>query len=237
MGKRPCSSGIRSEGFDMWNAPEAMNRMWSVLTMPYLVLTVQPSTSGSRSRCTPSRETSAPTVSPRRQILSSSSRKTMPFCSALTSAWARSSSSFTRRAASSSTSALRASRIFILRARVRSPPMFWNICCSCCVISSMPGGPMISMFAGSARSSTSISRSSRLPSRSILRNFWRVSASRGGSAACMPMACGRGSSASRTRSSAASSARWRTFAISVSRVSFTATSTRSLMIESTSRPT
>ena len=43
-----------------WNAPEAMNRMWSVLTMPYFVLTVVPSTSGSRSRCTPARETSAP---------------------------------------------------------------------------------------------------------------------------------------------------------------------------------
>lgn len=33
--------------------------MWSVLTIPCLVETVQPSTSGSRSRCTPSRETSA----------------------------------------------------------------------------------------------------------------------------------------------------------------------------------
>ena len=43
-----------------WKAPEAMNRMWSVLTMPSLVFTVQPSISGSRSRCTPSRETSAP---------------------------------------------------------------------------------------------------------------------------------------------------------------------------------
>ena len=37
-----------------------MNRIWSVLTMPYLVDTVVPSTSGSRSRCTPWRETSAP---------------------------------------------------------------------------------------------------------------------------------------------------------------------------------
>ena len=27
IGSRPCSSGIRSDGFDMWNAPEAMNRM------------------------------------------------------------------------------------------------------------------------------------------------------------------------------------------------------------------
>ena len=44
-----------------WNAPEAMNRMWSVFTAPCLVETVVPSISGSRSRCTPSRDTSAPT--------------------------------------------------------------------------------------------------------------------------------------------------------------------------------
>ena len=43
-----------------WKAPEAMNRMWSVFTGPYLVETVVPSISGSRSRCTPSRLTSAP---------------------------------------------------------------------------------------------------------------------------------------------------------------------------------
>ena len=38
-----------------------MNRMWSVFTAPCLVETVVPSISGSRSRCTPSRDTSAPT--------------------------------------------------------------------------------------------------------------------------------------------------------------------------------
>ena len=27
IGNRPCSSGIRSAGFDTWNAPAAMNRM------------------------------------------------------------------------------------------------------------------------------------------------------------------------------------------------------------------
>ncbi len=46
----------------MWKAPEAMNKMWSVRTMPYLVVTVVPSTMGKRSRCTPSRETSGPRV-------------------------------------------------------------------------------------------------------------------------------------------------------------------------------
>ena len=60
IGKRPCSSGIRSDGLATWNAPAAMNSMWSVCTGPYLVVTVEPSTIGSRSRCTPSRETSGP---------------------------------------------------------------------------------------------------------------------------------------------------------------------------------
>ena len=58
IGSRPCSSGSRSDGLEIWNAPEAMNRMWSVFTAPCLVETVVPSISGSRSRCTPSRETS-----------------------------------------------------------------------------------------------------------------------------------------------------------------------------------
>jgi len=66
-------------------------------TIPYLVETVVPSTMGSRSRCTPCRETSAPTVSPRLAILSISSRNTMPFSSTLASALARRSSSLTRR--------------------------------------------------------------------------------------------------------------------------------------------
>ena len=60
IGKRPCSSGIRSDGFETWNAPAAMNRMWSVFTIPCLVLTVVPSTIGRMSRCTPSRLTSGP---------------------------------------------------------------------------------------------------------------------------------------------------------------------------------
>ena len=37
IGKRPCSSGIRSEGLETWNAPAATNRTWSVFTMPYFV--------------------------------------------------------------------------------------------------------------------------------------------------------------------------------------------------------
>ena len=66
-----------------WKAPEAMNSTWSVFTGPCLVETVVPSISGSRSRCTPSRETSPPMrpTSEREQILSISSRNTMPLFS------------------------------------------------------------------------------------------------------------------------------------------------------------
>src|SRR5439155_576391 len=63
--------------------------------MPYLVVTVVPSTSGSRSRCTPCRDTSAPCISERAAILSISSMNTMPFCSAAASARVLISSSFT----------------------------------------------------------------------------------------------------------------------------------------------
>ena len=66
-----------------WKAPDAMNSTWSVFTGPCLVETVVPSMSGSRSRCTPSRETSPPMRPPseREQILSISSRNTMPLFS------------------------------------------------------------------------------------------------------------------------------------------------------------
>src|ERR1019366_9422718 len=121
-----------------------MNSMWSVFSEPYLVLTLQPSTSGSRSRCTPSRDTSAPTVSCRRAILSISSMNTMPFCSALVSARALSSSSLMSLAASSSIMSLSASRTFTRRVRVRLPPRLDSTDCSCCCISSMPGGAMMS---------------------------------------------------------------------------------------------
>ena len=98
---------------------------------------------------------------------------------------------------------------------------------------------MISTPIGSVRTSISTSRSSSSPARSMRRNFWRVSASRGcgGSSVEKPIIRGLGSSASSTRSSAASAARSRTFCISCSRVIFTATSASSLTIESTSRPT
>jgi len=37
MGNRPCSSGNKSDGLVWWKAPEAINRMWSVLTAPCFV--------------------------------------------------------------------------------------------------------------------------------------------------------------------------------------------------------
>ena len=37
IGKRPCNSAIKSLGLLSWKAPEPMNKMWSVLTKPYLV--------------------------------------------------------------------------------------------------------------------------------------------------------------------------------------------------------
>ena len=81
MGKRPWSSGIRSDGLATWKAPAPMNSTWSVLTGPYFVVTVVPSTIGRRSRWTPSRDTSGPWPPSRPATLSISSRKTMPACS------------------------------------------------------------------------------------------------------------------------------------------------------------
>ena len=81
--------------------------------------------------------------------------------------------------------------------------------------------------------STSISLSFKSPSRSFLRIFCRVDASL---SEIIP-ASGDGKRMSRTCSSAASAARFCTFSIALMRFIFTAVSTRSRIIESTSRPT
>ena len=60
IGKRPCSSASMSDGLHEWKAPLQMNRMWSVLTLPYLVETTEPSMMGSKSLWTPSELASAP---------------------------------------------------------------------------------------------------------------------------------------------------------------------------------
>ena len=96
----------------------------------------------------------------------------------------------------------------------------------------MPGGDMISTPTFGAFSSSSISRSSSLPSRSILRKRWRVA----DSSSLSTSRAGR-SKASKMRSSAASSAFVLTEDIADSRNIFIAVSARSRMIDSTSRPT
>src|SRR5437762_69396 len=85
--------------------------MWSVLIGPWRVCTVVPSTRGSRSRWTPSRETSGPwPLAPSREaILSISSRNTMPCCSVLATASRTTLSMSTSLAASSWTSMVKAS--------------------------------------------------------------------------------------------------------------------------------
>ena len=55
--------------------------MWSVLIGPYFVFTVVPSINGSKSLWTPSLETSPPTLSALPDILSISSKKTIPLFS------------------------------------------------------------------------------------------------------------------------------------------------------------
>ena len=232
----------------MWNAPDAMNRMWSVFTMPYLVLTVLPSTSGSRSRCTPSRETSTPDTEPCwRAILSISSRKTMPFCSALRSAWALSSSSLTSFAASSSVSSLNASWTLSRRERVRAAAEAREHALQL-LRQFLHAGRRHDLDARRHRAQLDLDLAlvelalAQHLAEALARVVVPAAAApvprcAGRSRAVGSVERGRGSSSSRMRSSAASIARWRTFSISCSRVIFTATSTRSLMIESTSRPT
>src|SRR5712672_95708 len=204
-----------------------MNRMWSVLTAPCLVETVVPSISGNRSRCTPSRETSPPLRPSRTQILSISSRNTMPlFSTALIdscTSWSLSNSlsdsSLTRSSWESST----VRRRVLVRPPIlpkMSPIEIAPICA--------PGMPGISNIGIPPEDwvSISISLSLSSPERSFLRNESRVAA--------LELAP---TSASSTRSSAASWARARTSLRFRSRVCVIATSTRSRTICSTSRPT
>jgi hypothetical protein len=106
----------------------------------------------------------------------------------------------------------------------------------------MPAGPISSSEGMACDTSISISRSSSSPWRSRLRNFCRVadSLSLGREAsASKPKPDGRegGISTSRMRSSAASCAASSTRRLARSRACLTATSARSRMMESTSRPT
>src|SRR5438445_429174 len=153
-----------------------MNRMWSVRTKPYRVWTVEPSTMGSRWRCTPSRDTSGPTVPRSPAILSSSSMKITPWFSTRSSASFTTSSMSTSFLSSSSTRMRRSScrctvrRFFFLgiiscghSVKLKSGP---SMPCGGCIISSI-GKPCCC-------TSISTSRSSSFPSLSCWRSFSRV---------------------------------------------------------------
>ena len=153
-----------------------MKRMWSVFTGPYFVPTVVPSMSGRRSRCTPSRLTSAPARSARAQILSISSRKTMPLFSTLRIAsWIIMSSSMSL----SDSSAMRMSNDSLtvtVRGLVRCPKALPSMSDRLIMPTWLPGMPGISKDGMDADSETwiSISLSSSSLDRSFRRNDSRV---------------------------------------------------------------
>ena len=70
IGNLPCNSGSKSDGLASWNAPDAINKIWSVFIGPYFVFTVVPSIKGNKSLWTPSLDTSPPTLSVLPEILS-----------------------------------------------------------------------------------------------------------------------------------------------------------------------
>ena len=125
IGKRPCNSGIKSEGLATWKAPEPIKRIWSVEIMPYLVWTSLPSTIGKMSRWTPWRLTSPPWLE-EVAILSISSMKIMPLFWANSKACWLISSWLTRWSDSSSVSNSRASLTVTLRLIFFLGRKFWN---------------------------------------------------------------------------------------------------------------
>ncbi len=166
MGNLPWNSGMRSEGLATWNAPEAIKSMWSVLTMPYFVFTVEPSTMGRRSLWTPSLETSGLVPDCRPAILSISSMKTMPDCSTLSTASLWTFSMSMRRWVSSWMSISYASGTRTFRFLVFLGKMLENMSLRFMSISSTPWEESISMdgiFCCSVVS-TSMVLSSSLPS-------------------------------------------------------------------------
>lgn len=81
IGNLPCNSGNRLETLVVWNAPDAINSIWSVCIGPYLVVIVVPSTNGNKSRWTPSALASADLSFSPDTTLSISSITTIPFSS------------------------------------------------------------------------------------------------------------------------------------------------------------
>mmetsp|Transcript_8281 Transcript_8281/g.26204 ORF Transcript_8281/g.26204 Transcript_8281/m.26204 type:complete len:281 (+) Transcript_8281:1124-1966(+) len=205
--------------------------MWSVLMLPCLVETVDPSISGRRSRCTPSDDASAePRYSCREQILSISSMKTIPSCSTACSATRFTSSSEITLSEKTSSRIGRASAIVICLRSARLPP-----CCSNlskrrmisfigCALPPPEFGSSCDERRGSG-TSTSMVRVSRRP--------WRRSA-RKESRFVVEFSP---TSWSRIFSSTLSAISARFFSTSLARTMMSAESIRSRMICSTSRPT
>mmetsp|Transcript_7870 Transcript_7870/g.26006 ORF Transcript_7870/g.26006 Transcript_7870/m.26006 type:complete len:307 (+) Transcript_7870:1282-2202(+) len=188
MGNRPCNSANISLGLFWLNAPDAMNKIWSVETFPYFVETTDPSMIGSKSRCTPSEEASAPCrESELETILSISSMKTIPSDStAITASFAMASwVSNLSNSASSMTGLHSRTVIFLLFMdgwEPPAPPFLENILSTLMTNSWIGNGPA----DGSNRTpsgfppapsgnSTSINRSSNAPSRYNARNASLVS--------------------------------------------------------------
>ena len=209
----------------MWKAPDAMKSMWSVRTGPCLVDTVEPSTIGSRSRCTPSRDTSGPCTPSRPAILSISSRKTMPDCS-------------TRRIASrvAASWSIRRRRLLLrqdlerlghahlrLLGALRHEVLEHLAQVALDLLHALRASCTSIMGETDCVTSISTVRSSSLPSRSMRRSFSRVSPTSdcGGAmpigAPGPPLRVSGGSRRSRSRSSASSRAFTRIFSFSSSR--------------------
>ena len=260
IGKRPCSSGIRSLGLLTWNAPAAMKSTWSVFTRPYFVCTLDPSTMGRRSRCTPSRDTSGPPISLLAPaILSISSRKMMPSFSTRSSASATTSSWLMSLSYSSSSRMRRASATVTVRRFFRLGMNCSSISPKLPIPSGAPCWAKSKPPMDDAATSISISRCSSWPSsRSCLSlSRVRLCRSRAWSCSCVtpPVAettktldvvsgaaaggasTGGGRSRSRMRSSTLSLARSSTSCSRSCRTMSMALSARSRTIPSTSRPT
>ncbi len=203
-----------------------MNNTWSVFIGPYLVATVVPSISGSRSRCTPSRLTDPPRTS-LTAILSISSRKTMPLVSAFSTATRLTSSWSMRFSASSSTSRSHASGTFSLRRLSGLLPMALPNMSDRSIIPTPPGMPGISIGELGA-SRTSISTSVSFIELSTIR--WR-NASRVASLALSPTSAVSSRSIAALLAASRTASRRRSFSRRI------ASSTRSRAIWSTSRPT
>ena len=143
--------------------------------MPYLVDTVVPSTSGSRSRCTPWRDTSAPCVSERLVILSISSRKTMPFCSTLRSALRLEILVVDElRRLLLGQELHRLADLQLAHALAALPEVLEHALDLRGQVLHAGRREDLHLTAASPTISISISLSSSSPSRSFLRNFWRV---------------------------------------------------------------